>query len=272
MPDEERSMTREEITDLSKRIWEEEQRNRQREFDNVVRSIHEQMAARGIRGGPVVSEVYKASLAEMRLRGEGVSAVIRRVVLTSNTTFDDRTLQSIHGDVRNWIYKDIDAAYESTLHANGVVGKHATDRMLELAHRQVEAINQQEAGMDLLALELAAGTMTSGSVHVAGNVYGAVQTGQGSTATVAIDQSSATYVQFVDSLDGFRRALEQQEEVPGSALALTADLEREARSAKPNASRLKSIFGALTATVDLLANIPQAWHQLQAAATAIGLS
>ena len=264
-------MTRDEIVQLASRLWSEELRQRQWKFAKAIRSIHEACAARGVQGGPQVSLVLEASLAEIRLRAIMISDVIKTIVLDTRCQFDGPTLRSIHGDVRNYVYKDIDGAYEDVLNIVGASTKQRNEAMLNLAHREVAAIDQQEAQMDLLALAIASGTAAPGSVNIHGDVYGAVQTGQASTAMVTFNADPEVTNQLIEAVATLKRELASQQGAD-SASALAADLANEAAAARPNRSRLQSVFAALSTTIDLLANAPAAWQVVRLAAASMGIT
>lgn len=266
--------TTNDFLELVKPIWAHDLRVRQQVHSSNMRNVSAECASKGIgASGAHIGLALKVSVDESRVRARLARNRLRKAVDQTGTCWDARQLKSMYMDLITNMNTDIDRLMKEVLHVSPLRPDQFNANMLGLAHEQVGVIGQQFAELALFAASARPVPRSSGSIHVHGPVYGAVQSGEASSARVSVSIDSANAGALRDAVHALREsfATAKPEGLPTYADAMLADLETEASKSQPDEKRIVSLLGASASIVETLANAPAAWALVKHTAAALGV-
>jgi hypothetical protein len=268
-------MTKEELFNLVKPIWVEDLRLRQQRHVVTMRTVDATCVANGIlRSGSRVNMAHDASVNELRVRARLGRNTLRKAVNQTKTRWVATDLRSIYLDLVTDFSGDIVKAMETLLHQMSVMNHdQLNSQMRALGDEQVSAIDREIAELALFAAapDPMAHSSTTGIV-VQGHVYGAVQSGEASTARVTINLDSTNAAALREAVQALRALWRSTPppDLPQYADAVLADLEAEASKTHPEPKRIVALLAGGASIVETLANVPGAWETVKVAAHSMG--
>lgn len=263
---------REALLEIARRIWAEDLRRREQEHEKSMHAVAADAAARGIgHSGAHIYMAFETCLREIRLRAEMVRELVSRVVEQSGFHADARDLRYLLSSTFTNMYVDVDRSYRDVLMLMPSTGEQLQAQIRMLGHEQVEALKQQEAELDLLAVTRRPDA--PGSVVVNAPVYGAIQTGAGASAEVVVNVDSAGMQALREAVQALRDAIRSApvDDVPPAVEPILAELEAETGRKDPRANYIGALLASTGSLMEIAANAPGAYDTLRGAAAMIGV-
>jgi len=269
-------MIEQKVTELAGRMIRVQFDERQDQIQRDIELVQSKMAARGLgRSGAVIQAVYDLCARDVELRALIVWQNLA-MVLSKAGVFPSGTLAK---DLKQVVWEYLPSIYsypsQCLQNVTNLIGMSPARSLTEARDKAVAKVNTQ---IDLFVLQAVAKEKPGDSSQPIFNFYspvGAIQTGQGATATIVQMLSPQDREALRDALDRVKQGLADVDKLPGyekdEVLDLIEEGRREVDKSKPNSMRVTSVFSAIATAIQMAGSLQPAYQALKAALLPLGI-